>query len=294
MSIANRIGVSTITMVGIDVLEAIRMIREAGFRAIELWSADFQGVSGYPLQPAAGVWPRSCPPERRRELRRELEGFETRIFHVQLYGADVAALNPGIREESRRQYLECLDLGLELGCDHVTYHHGTLGDVLGANGPARREEAWAANVSMGQELVERSAGSGLLLGYENGPIRRTLELTEAVGSERFGLLLDVAHAAMAAPHHNTDGILEEMDLCRGKLVEVHTHGLWNDVCVLRDHQDLSKNNCLDYGRVMPKLRDLDFAGPCIFEVCAPTPADVVERCAEFKQHLIDCHDAANR
>lgn len=69
MDIAERIGVSTISMIGVDAPEAIRLIAEAGFKEIEIWAADFQGVAGYPLRPAAGVWPRTCPLEKRRALR---------------------------------------------------------------------------------------------------------------------------------------------------------------------------------------------------------------------------------
>jgi sugar phosphate isomerase/epimerase len=288
MNIADRIGVSTISMTGVDVTEAIRMIAERGFKTIEIWAADFQGVAGYPLQPAAGIWPRTCPPEKRNKIRGMLAPFETVIIHVQLYGTDICAINPGIREESRRQYRECLELGEDLGASHVTYHAGSQGNVLGADGPERARRAREHNLSMARELIDRSEDSGILMGYENGPIRGTLDLVEAVERDRFGLLLDIPHAAMAADFHGTDGIIDDMGLCRGKLVEVHAHGLWADVCVLRDHQDMHKNNCLDYSRLMPKLREINYRGPVVFEVCAPDAVEVVARCVEFKNHLVKC------
>jgi len=286
MKIEDRIGVSTISMTGVSVQEAIRLIGEAGFKAIEIWSADFQGIIGYPLQPAVGIWPRTCSKDIRREIRNALCGFQTIIIHVQLYGGvDIASINPGIREESRRQYLECLELGVDLGASHVTYHSGALRDVLGANGPEWRRQAWDHNVDMARTLVAESEGTDILLGYESGAIPQSLDLIDAIGRPRFGLLLDVAHAAMAVEDHSTDGILADMDLCAGKLVEVHAHGLWADVCVLRDHQDARKNNCLDYGRIMPKLRQIGYEGPFIFEICAPDASGVVERCVEFKDVL---------
>ena len=50
---------------------------------------------------------------------------------------------------------------------------------------------------------------------------------------------------MAARSKGTEGIVEDLGLCRGKIVEGHAQGFWSDVCVLRDHRGLSKNNCLD-------------------------------------------------
>ena len=288
----DHIGVNTGPMTGVDLQEAIRLIADAGFKAIEIFGADFQGSCGFPPRPGVGLWPRTCPPDRRRSLRDALSVFDRVTLHVQLYGTDITAINPGIREESRRQYLEHLELGMELGASHITYHAGSFPQsaVLGANGPERERQVRELNVSMARELVERSEGSGVLLGYENGPIRKTLDLIDAVDRDRFGLLLDVAHGAMRADWKGTDGIIDDLDLCRGKLVQVHVHGLWGDVCVLRDHQDLRKNNLLDYGRIMPKLREIGFGGPFVFEISAPNAAGVVERCADFKEHLRQCWD----
>jgi sugar phosphate isomerase/epimerase len=292
MNIAERIGVSTITMTGVSLRSALEAIASAGFKVAEIWAADFQGVIGYPLAPAAGAWPRTCSEESRRDIRDVLSAFDTAIVHVQLYGADVAALNPGIREESRRQYLEALELGIDIGASHVTYHHGSLGDVLGANGPERHRLAWDFNVDMAQTLAEQARGTDILLGYENGLISRTMKLVDAVDRSCFGILLDVPHAAMAAGFKGTEGIIDDLALCRDKIVEVHAHGLWSDVCVLRDHQDLRRSNCLDYGSIMATLRGMGFEGPFVFEVCAPDAAGVIERCREFRDHLVACWEEA--
>lgn len=292
MDIDRNVGVSTITMTEVPAASALEMMAAAGFGAAEIWAADFQGVIGFPLRPAAGLWARTCSAETRREIRDLLSAFDTAVLHVQLYGTDIAALNPGIREESRRQYLEALELGIDIGASHVTYHTGSTGDVLGANGAEHAKRAWAFNVEMAQELADQSEGTGILLGYENGYLPRIMQLVNDIDRERFGILLDIAHAAMASSFKGTEGIVEDMGLCQGKIVEVHAHGLWADVCVLRDHQDLNKNNCLDYATIMPRLRELQFTGPFIFEVCAPDAAGVIQRCVEFEQHLIECWDRA--
>ena len=288
MSIERCIGVSTITMPEVSILSALEMIAAADFKTVEIWASDFQGVIGFPLLPSAGIWARTCSKESRREVRDILSAFDTAIVHVQLYGTDIAAINPGIREESCRQYLEALELGVDIGASHVTYHPGSLGAVLGANGPERSKQAWDLSVEMAQTLIEQSEGTGILLGYENGPIRQIMDLINTIDRPRFGILLDIAHAAMGARFKGTEGIIEDMTLCRGKIVEVHAHGLWADVCVLRDHQDLHKNNCLDYVPIMAKLRAMNFGGPFIFEICAPDAAGVVERCREFKGYLMEC------
>lgn len=284
--IEDRIGVSTISMCGIPALEAIQMVADAGFKVMEIWAADFQGVIGFPLKPAAGIWARTCSPDDRRRFKDTLSPFDTVIVHVQLYGTDIAALNPGIREESRRQYFEALELGMDLGASHVTYHTGSMGNVLGADGPDRAKQSSDYNVQMAHELVERSEGTGILMGYENGSLRGMHRLIEAIDYPRFGLLLDVPHAAMAASYKGTEGIIDDMELFTGKIVEVHAHGLWADVCVLRDHQDTRKNNCLDYRVIMPKLRAMGYDGPFVFEICGPDAAGVVERSLEFKELLV--------
>jgi len=291
MSIENRIGVSSITMTKVSIREAIQMTADAGFKVMEIWAADFQGVTGMPLEPAAGIWPRTCSREERRHIRSELETFDSVIIHVQLYGTDIAAINPGIREESQRQYVEALELGLDLGASHVTYHTGSMGDVLGADGPERARRGFEYNVQMARTLVEHSEGTGVLMGYENGNLRSFPRLIDAIDSPRFGLLLDVPHAVMAGRRQESyasKGLLEDIDLLANNIVEVHAHGLWADVCVLRDHQDLRKDNCLDYGAIMPKLREVGYDGPFIFEVCGPDAAGVIERCVEFKEHLVEC------
>lgn len=83
MRLAEQLGVSTDSLFGVSLEEAVRQVHGAGFQVFELIPADFQGAAGFPysdLNP--GVWPRDCDEARIEQLRQVLSCFSQVAVHA--------------------------------------------------------------------------------------------------------------------------------------------------------------------------------------------------------------------
>lgn len=95
---------------GESLFDAIGMVLAAGFRGFESVPADYQGTTGYPYTTKnVGLWPRTFGMEARAKLRDRLSDFAFVTVHSPNLGVNIACINPGVREESIRQYMEIMD-----------------------------------------------------------------------------------------------------------------------------------------------------------------------------------------
>ncbi|MFH0965945.1 MAG: sugar phosphate isomerase/epimerase family protein [Planctomycetota bacterium] len=288
--IQDRVGVSTHVLPGITLPEAIRRVSGAGFRTFEIVPADFHAVVGHPkMLRNAGVWPRTFRGRKREKLRKELEVFdEVTVHSPHLGGLNIASMNPGIREESQRQHREVLAFGAQIGARVVTLHPG---DVVQDSGHGWEDVFHRYNVDFAKEAAEIAEKLGIVTGYESAEgDPELLAIVREVNSPRFGVHLDFANSYaweiypalkdVKKSHRRLEGIVRDYFL-----PEVHLHGAFHWWGGILTHQALSRNNCLDYHRLVRALRRASFAGPIVLEIQS-IDVETVLADARFARDLI--------
>lgn len=293
MDIKDRIGISLISIVGIDVEEAIEVVYEAGFKAIEIFVGDtYFGTVGHPVpRLCASINPRTCDKTQRRIIKDKLRKFSIVTLHVQIVSVNIACLNPGIRQESIRQYFECIELAHDIGASIITFHPGH--SSRGTYGYAQEQEVYKYNINFAKEAAREAAKYDLRTGYEgisgatwSGPVD---EVICEVDDDKFGLLFDPAQS-YAALNCEADKIVSRLEKCKGKILEVHVHGLLRRVIGLSGHLPLRMNNVVNYPLIMKKLKDLSFNGPFIFEIASSDDISVIIKdCQQSKEMLVRYH-----
>jgi len=206
MTLTQRIGVSTDSLFDVSFDEAMAQLAGAGFETFEIIPADFQGAGGFPysrLNP--GVWPRTFGKDQRRRLKDTLGAFSQVTVHAPHLGVDIGSRNPGVREESQRQYIECIEFAIDIGAKIVSFHHTGM----------------EASIEFAQLALPYACEHDLHLAYENGSIAALREILDSIDHERFGLLLDVGHVANAGL--DAADLIDEFS---GRIVEIHASGVY--------------------------------------------------------------------
>lgn len=275
MEFAQRIGVSTDSLFDVSFDDAIQCVADAGFHTFEIVPADFQGAGGFPysrLNP--GVWPRTFGQPQRRQLRETLQCFDLVTVHAPHLGVDIGSRNPGIREESRRQYLECVELAVDIGVRVVSFHHSGV----------------EASVEFGRQALPLAHEHDLLLAYENGPQSMPVitEILDRLDDERLGLLLDVGHAA-----NGRANVTDIITSFAARLFEIHVSGVYRSGTYFPtdgwgiDHYPFGMNDGVEYARILETLAEVKYQGPMVLEICyARHNHEIVDSCLQAKEHLV--------
>jgi len=265
---------------GETLYQAIDAVYEAGIRGFELVPADYQGNIGAPYTiKNVGLWPRSFGKKERELLRKKLEIFSFCTIHSPHLGINIASINHGWRAESRRQYIECIELAIDLGIKIVTFHTGRAdwGFVISP------DEFVTKNVEFGVIAAEYAEKYDLIMGYEvTTSFDNLIRIIDQVGSERFGLNLDIGHAAMG-------GVMPEVwiDYFQDRIVEVHMNSvlqMWSTDYV--EHQPIYRNNLINYREVFRRLKALDYQGPIVLELLGNDIPQAIQTCLEAREEVI--------
>lgn len=280
---ADRFGISTHFLPathGESLFDAIDMVLAAGFEGFELVPADYQGTIGYPYTiKNVGLWPRTFGKEARSELRDKLSPFAFVTVHSPNLGVNIASINPGIREESVRQYMEIMELAADLGVKIVTFHCGkpTSGFV------SPPQELIGHDVAFGRKALSYAQKHQLTIGYEvTAPLERMSRVLDELGPE-FGLNLDLGHAAM-------EGVPPEewIDRYGERVIEVHFNSvfqLW-DPGVFVEHQPMERNNIIDYPAVFGRLKAQNYEGPIVLELLGNDISQALDVCLRARENII--------
>jgi len=284
MNIADRIGVSSFWMPGISLEEGINTALEKGFKTFEVVPADFQGVVGYPYtKPSPPLWLRTLSKERKRDLIAMLNNFKIVTVHGPHLGVNIASVNRGIREESVRQYMECIEFAHEAGAPIATFHCGI--ESWGFKLDPEQRIKWDMEFIL--KALEYAEKYDLMLGYEvTYPLPWIYRIVTEVNSKRFGVLLDLGHASLQLKKDP-----EWIPRLKGKIVEVHAHDVlytWGGKSGDGggDHQPIGRGNVLDFPKVIKDLKDIGFEGPIVFEIMAKDAPTYFTYCIEGKEKII--------
>lgn len=286
MRIEHRIGPSSCYAPETSVFDAALKTKRAGFKAFEIHLDDFSGEIGKPwLVNYAGVWPRTFDEERRKKLKKELQGFSIVIVHGTPYEVNIATQNPGLREESIRQYMEAIEFANDIGASVVTFHMGH--PSFGLINP---REVFNRNVHFAKKAAKLAEEYDLMMGYETGSgIEFWKKLLAAIGSDRFGMLLDVAHWIMGN-NRDMDNLMTAIEKFACQIVEVHVHDVISWAALggrgLIDHYAFGRGTCIDLPRIVRKLKEVNYEGPLIFEIVEPTTERMLQECGRAKEIIV--------
>ncbi|MBM4043921.1 MAG: sugar phosphate isomerase/epimerase [Planctomycetes bacterium] len=292
-SIEAKIGVSTIVLYERpewDMMKAIEEVSKAGFKGFEIHLDDFHGCIGDPwMIRFPGVWPRTCSASFRRELKDALKVFETVTLHGTCFEVNIAAENPGLREEGVRQYVEALEFAAELGIPTVTFHMGGPAHIL-----CDPEKVYARNLEFAKRATAFAEKHGLSIGYENGgSIDLFKRYIKDVNSPAFGLLWDIGHATMHKGG-NTGVALRWAEAFRGQMVEIHAHNVlgWTANMSILDHHGFEEGTFLDMRAIFRKVKQIGYDRPIIFEILGPRAHPALDKCKRAKEIILDVWDEA--
>ena len=288
LSLSDRIGVSNLCMMshGESLVEALDLSHEAGFLSLDLVPGVCDGSLGYPDREfPVGIELDELQPQELESIRRAVSRFSLINVHTPVEGVNIACRNRGIARESRRQYLELVRFAGDIGSKIVTFHPGIpdCGDQRN-----EREFAVEQSIEFGRELAEAAESRGILAGYENlggFPKLKEMEaIIEGIGSESFGLILDVGHVWLVSDR-DVGLWLDRLGDC---LVAVHMHGtFFRPDRGFINHQDLAQNTCTDLPELMKALDDLGYGGPINMELHAADIRTYLDMCLRGRKIILE-------
>lgn len=288
--IEDLVGISTNTMAGIDIWEAAELTKKHGLSCMEIHLGDFEAAVGNPwMIPHAGVWPRTFGAGSRKKLKGKLSHIKNLVIHGTPVDLNIAALNPGIREESQRQYREGLELAHDLGARWMTYHQGRPANSVISPGYVEDH-----NVEFILSILEQAREWDIKLAYESfNP-----KLLERISDPQFGLLIDIGHSVMARNQFAPDGrgdtqtVLNWIDFCGERLIELHMHDVvnWSENAALGTaHRAFGYGLCLDLEKIAQKMKEKNLLVPMISEIYEPTAEKAVMTACEMKKRILACY-----
>ncbi len=291
LRIRDRIGLSTGALKDRELLDAVEAIRESGLRTIEIAPHLYGGPGDFNA-------------DIRSELKRRVAGFAIVTVHpsaamyldgqrINYWTAegirdDITSLDSALRRQSVEDMLGWIDVAAEIGAEVITFHPG-LGDRN-----ATEQQKHEAYFDFARAACARADGSGLWMGFEVTPVWFDLDLIAQIDRPEFGLLFDIGHVARGCEGDMTGGVVDMIEQSRGLVMQFHAHGVRvGDDGKVVDHVPLQSNELLDYGRVMPAIRDSGFAGPIILEITRypnPTSATNLANAHYALDHLATAWD----
>jgi len=281
-----KIGVSSFCFYNMNIFEIVELV-ERNELGLEIHLNDFDAEIGNP-EPLiqGGIWPRSFEKEERRKLKEAIKQLPIVTVHGTPFDLNISANNPGIREESIRQYEEAMDFANDIGCKIVTYHPGKYSSsIMPYNVYLSR------HIEFAKRITKRAEKYGIYTGLENGnDISFFLKIIEEVNSPNWGHLLDIGHAIMGVKG-NTQTVLDWIDkLGKDRIVEIHAHNVlaWSAVPGgMIDHFPFEDGTCLEMETIFKKLKEIGYRGPIILEIVQTTAQKVIDACLKAKEMIYD-------
>ncbi len=278
--IEGRIGISSHFIPstnGETLLDAMNKVHNGGYNGFEIVPSDGQAQLGYPFNyPNVGLWYRDMTEKDKEMLKEVASKFDFVTIHGPHLDLNIASSNRGIREESIRQYKECLELAVELGSKTVTFHGG--GPVFGYIRDS--EIVTKYNIEFAKSIIGFAESHDLYLGYEVGQFDELKRIVEEVDSPRFGINLDIGHSIMAG-----NDPIEYIKEFKEKIMEVHMNGVCHYWGGFMEHVPVHRNNAIDYQAFFTKLRESGYKGPIICELQGNDLQQVIEVCDEAKEMI---------
>ena len=290
LSHRERLGVSTgfmqVDSAADTLWSGLDQAYEAGFQAVEITPSDCHGHTGWPqTRFGVGFDLDTISTSEVDRLATSIARFPTRAVHAITFELNIASRNRGIARESRRQYLQCAQLAVDIGAPLVTFHAGHTSSSERV-GDERFE--LEQNIEFGKEIADFCEKHNLVAGFENSGFHPKLaemcEIIRQVGSPRFGFHLDTGHAWLGETKDSAKWARE----LSGHVVALHVHGTFHRPDrSFENHMSLELDDCTDFPNLFAALDEGSFAGPIIFELLARDIPTYIDMCKRSSMLLID-------
>lgn len=279
-------AVSTLVLHSMSIWEAIDLLEAHGF-GIEIHLNDFDAVIGNPKPLThVGIWPRTFGEGDRKRLKERLKEVPLVTVHGTPFDLNIAANNPGIREESVVQYEEAMDFARDIGCKIVTYHGGRYPSVI-----APQDTFVERHVAFARRIVRRAEAYGIRTGLENSDDNPEffLDIMRSVNSPNWGHLLDIGHCL--GLKGDTRTVLKWIDMLGPeRIVQIHAHNViaWTAIQGGRiDHYPFETGTCIEMKPVFRRLKEMGYTGPIVFEILQTTAAAVIDACRRARDIICE-------
>ncbi|MEA4884852.1 MAG: sugar phosphate isomerase/epimerase family protein [Clostridia bacterium] len=260
-------GVTTMVFYSRPLDEAIQAIARCGYDFAELWMD--QVWRDFPSRPAEGV---------RRVL--EKSGIGATV-HCPVMDVNITSPNIGIRNESIRQLLDCIEFAHEIGARLVVVHPGRRFSVK-----EPFTEHWKAQVEALGRAFDKGASLGVTLALENMEIDKgvasvtdypdMLRVVKDCGVEDLKITLDTAHM------RDTKVVLRFIENLGPRIAHVHVSDATDKALHLRIGE-----GTLDLPAIARSLEEHRFSGIYSLETYIPGDEDAL---ADEKRKLARLFD----
>ena len=242
-------GTTTMVFYSKPLDEAIAAISRCGFDYAELWMDQ--------------VW-REAPERAESSVRAMLDkhGMKATV-HCPIMDINIASPNAGIRKESVKQLLDCIDFAGQIDARLVVVHPGRRFSLKESV-----EEHWAAQVEALGCAFDRAKRLGVTLALENMEIDKEiasvrdypdmLRVIDDCGVPDLKITLDTAHM------RDTQVILRFIDKLGPRIAHVHVSDATDKALHLRIGE-----GSLDLPAIVRALEDHKFAGVYSLETYIP-------------------------
>ena len=260
-----RLGTSTALFPIDKRLEArhIAAIRESGITRLEVFAAD---RAHFDYRDPAHI----------SEILSECHAQGVSIVSMHSPGLHYGSGNEEVRTSAVREGVAAARVAEEMGAGLMVYHFGT-------------DEQSEKTVT---EILEQLDGSAMRIANENGQdLRDYVALVDKIGSDRFGMIVDVGHTRDADdvnPFVKKDRARETMAQCGKRLFHVHLHDF-----IERDHvAPLDVDGRIEWGEIFAAFDDIDYPGYFMFEGMWPSgprvssPDHVLNMTAAFPKTFV--------
>ena len=247
----------------------IAAMREVGLTRIE--------VTGIRSPYGFDFWDRGQLAEVKAACRNE------GVSVVSVHGPNrpYAAVDENQRRTAVRDAVDATRVAEELGAGVIVFHFGT-------DKQAERSVV---------DVLEQTEGSTIRLAVENGKdLRDFADVVDRVGSDRFGMIVDVGHTRDADgmnPLTRPGAARQTMAFCGHRLIHLHLHDF-------RETDHLAPmDGDIQWAEIFQAFRDIDYQGLFMFESAwADTtrtlgPSYVLAKTAAFPRSFAERYGTAS-
>lgn len=280
------IGSSTFMCIDQPFAETIAMWAEhgLGLECVPAYTGSLHGTppGSWGLDPDG--WRTLLAGDDIEELKERLSPLPFVTVHAAMSGKHtrVTSRDDAEREIGIERCLDAVRFGAAIRARNVTFHAGPTG---GRYFEERTEER-----RLLVDFCRRAADLGGELGVRLGTEIFDYAVIDEVGSDNFGILFDIGHAANvlpSGPDECTDRIMEILQEAGDRVMQFHIHGVRWAGMRLEDHVSFAVNDCIDYRRIVRFVRERRIEAPWVFELQTElgSTRDVVAACVEARALL---------
>lgn len=236
-------------------LDAIRHLADQGYRAFE------------PMMFPGHIWPGTATSAERNALASFLSANRLRVTTLNQPNIDIniGAAVPEMREFSTTAIERTIMLAADIGAESVIIGPGKPNPLLPAPREVMRSRCFAA-FDRFTRLADRL---GVRLLVENMPfafvpdVGALVDLLEDYGSERIGVVYDVANGAFIGEEFE-----QAFEILGPRFAFIHLSDTPREVC---RHDPIGRGGVVRFDRIWPVLEAAGHKEPLIIEVVSDRP-----------------------